>query len=248
MRPRCAGASISKGFGVPPTLLPALIVALALASTTMSAHSECAAPRELLERFIPAECESCWRAIPPAPQPSQPGAAFVLDWIVPAAGGAQTQLSHAAIAEAASRVTRAGNLRGDEVLTQSTPLNVRSALRLKVEDGPAYNGYVALKIEASYDSPRPLPQGLAAYLALVERIRAGDDGSPVARQLVRTVVGPFSLEGLAPGRKIDHLRATRLPANIKAENLATVGWLETPAGRVLAVAASRTDAHCMRTP
>ena len=222
------------------------VVASALIAVS-SARAECAAPRLLLERFISADCELCWRAIPPAPVPAQSGIPFALDWIVPAASDAQTPMSRRAVAEAGARAARAGSMRGDEVLTHSTPLPGRSALRLKVEDGPGWNGYIALKLEASYDSSRPLPQGLAGYLALVERIEAGDDGTPVARQLVRVVIGPLPLDGLAQGHKVDHLRATRLPETAKPERLAVVGWLETPAGRILTVA-TRAEAQCKRTP
>jgi len=69
----------------------------------------------------------------------------------------------------------------------------------------------------------------------------------VARQLVRAVVGPLPLDGLAQERKVDHLRATRLPETANPERLTVVGWLETPAGRVLSVAA-RADSDCQRTP
>ena len=224
----------------------ALVLAFALVASA-SAHAQCEAPRLLLERFISGDCDACWRAMPPNPAPPG-GAPFVLDWIVPSASGTKTQISGAALTEAAERAARAGSLRTDEVLTQSTPLPARSALRLKIEDGPAWNGYIALKLEASYDSTRPLPQGLAAYLAVVERIRSGEDGSPVARQLVRTVIGPLPLDGLEHGHKIEHLRGARFPEAAKPERVASVGWLETPAGRVLAVASSRADAHCMRTP
>jgi hypothetical protein len=226
---------------------PACALALALIASP-AARADCAAPRLLLERFISADCEACWRATPPTPAPAQSGTPFVLDWIVPSASAAKTPMSLAAVAEAAPRAARAGSLSSDEVLSQSTPLPARSALRLKVEDGPSWNGYVALKLEASYDSSPPLPQGLSGYLALVERIAVGADGSPVARQLVRTVIGPLPLDGLAQGRKVDHLRAARFPEAARPERLAAVGWLETPAGRVLAVASSRADPNCHRAP
>jgi hypothetical protein len=218
-------------------------VLMAASTASLPARAECPPPRVLLERFVYAHCEPCWRATPPTPSGAR-GTPFVLDWIVPSDQGARTSISHAALAEAAPRAARAGNLRSDEVLTQSTPLPQRSALRLKVEDGPASNGYIALKLDASYHSTRALPQGLAGYLALVERLNAGDDGSPVARQVVRAVIGPLPLAGLAPGHSVDHLRAVRVPENVDAARLSSVGWLETPAGRMLAIAASRADAQC----
>jgi hypothetical protein len=221
------------------------LVASVLIAASPARAADCAAPKLLLERFISAECEACWQAVPPIPTPTQSGTPFVLDWIVPSARNDPAPWSALAVPEATPRAARAGSLRNDEVLTQSTPLPARSALRLTVEDGPAWNGYVALKLEASYGSSRALPPGLAAYLALVERIGAGDDGSPVARQVVRTVIGPLPLDGLAQGRKVDHLRATKLPATTKPERLSVVGWLETPAGRVLAIA-GRGEPGCKR--
>jgi hypothetical protein len=226
-----------------------LLCALTLALFAWApAHAECAAPpRLLLERFISADCEACWRVVPPSPAPAQGGTPFVLDWIVPSSRGDQAPLSPVTVPEATPRAARAGSLVSDEVLTQSTPLAGPSALQLKVEDGPAWNSYIALRLEVSYTASRPLPQGLAGYLALVERFGAADEGTPVARQRVRSVIGPLPLDGLAQGRKVDHLRAVRVPANVSPERLAVVGWLETPAGRVLAVA-SRADPPCKRTP
>jgi hypothetical protein len=49
------------------------------------------------------------------------------------------------------------------------------------------------------------------------------------------------------GRPVEHLRAVRLPPNARPERLSAVGWLETPAGRVLAVGAPR-DAGCAERP
>jgi hypothetical protein len=42
---------------------------------------------------------------------------------------------------------------------------------------------------------------------------------------------------------VEHLRAVRVPPNAKPERLSVVGWVETPAGRVLAIAARR-DPDC----
>jgi hypothetical protein len=225
----------------------AAVLALSCAAGVPAGAADCTTPRLLLERYISADCQACWQAMPPAPPPAQGGATFVLDWIVPGARGADAPLAAAAVPEATARAARAGGLRSDEALTQGTPLAARSALQLKVQDGPAWKGYIGVQMQAHYGATRPLPAGLAGYLAVVERIAAGEDGSPVARQLVRAVVGPLPLDGLAEGRKVDHLRATRLPDTAKPERLSVVGWLETPAGRVLAIA-GRDDPQCQRTP
>lgn len=214
-----------------------------------ASHGACDAPTLMLERFVSADCEACWKTQPPAPTPApkaaRNGAPFVLDWIVPSVRGGDAPLTKSAVSEATARAQRAGGLGADEALTVSTPLPARSALRLRIQDGPAWNGYIGLQFEASYSATRPLPQGLAGYLALVERIPADAESTPVTRQLVRTVVGPLSLDGLAERRKVDHLRAVRLPETAKPERLAAIGWIETPAGRVLAIAA-RDDAACKR--
>ncbi len=94
---------------------------------------------------------------------------------------------------------------------------------------------MGLRIAVGYNAKRPLPKGLSAWLALVERIEAGSEGTPVDRQLVRTLVGPLPLDGLAE-RPVEHLRAVRLPETGKVERLGVVGWVETDKGRVLSVA------------
>lgn len=208
--------------------------------------ADCHAPRPTLlaERFISADCERCWGIAPPLPE----GAAtktppFVLDWIVPGARGEAAPLSVAALPEAAARVARAGRLRSDEALTQTTPLPAHGALEVEVQDGPAWNGYIGLRLVVRYGSGRPLPAGVAGWVALVERIPAGSEGTPVERQLVRTLVGPLVLAALPAEHAVEHLRAVRVPENAKPERLSVVGWVETPAGRVLAVGARR-DPDC----
>lgn len=215
------------------------VATLALATGALAQAADCVPappPRLLLERYVSADCAACWRVAPPVPgQPPAHGAPpFVLDWIVP--GAADAPLAARALADAAPRAARAGTPAADEALTQTTPLPARSALRLAVTDGPAVHGWIGLQFEARYASTRALPPGLAGWLALVERIDAGDGGSPVARRVVRAVAGPLALPGLAAGRTVNHLHAFRLPDGTPVERLGAVGWLETPAGRVLAVA------------
>jgi hypothetical protein len=40
---------------------------------------------------------------------------------------------------------RAGNLSADRTLIRETPLHSTQAARISVSDGPAWNGYVALR-------------------------------------------------------------------------------------------------------
>ena len=186
------------------------------------------APTALLERFTPADCEACWQsasATPPAER------VIVLDWIVPAADGAP--MAAAALPEAAERAVHHA---------PAAPLPARPALRLRIADGPAWNGYVGLQLTATRE--RKLPAGAMAYAALVERVPTGSDGTPVARQMVRAVVGPLTLQELASQRTIHHLRAVRLPETERPERLASVAWVEDASGRVIAAAQS-PSAECM---
>lgn len=210
-----------------------------------------AAPTLMLERFVPADCEKCWAASPPSPGSTltERERVFALDWIVPsAARGDEAPLAAAAVAEARERATRAGSLSADEALSVARPIPRRSgALKLEITDGPALNGYVALRFVARTNGGA-LPGGIAGYMALVERVPAGEEGSPVDRQLVRAQVGPLPLDGLRAGVPIEHFRAIRLPETAKAERLAAVAWVERgEQQRVLAISASPSVA-CPASP
>ena len=226
------------------------LLAAGAACAHARAEADCHAPRPglLVERYLSADCAACWQSAPPLPAGAAgQGVPFALDWIVPSTRGEAAPLSLAATPEATKRVARAGALRSDEALTLTMPLAARSEMRVVVRDGPAWNGYIGLQFDASYASTRPLPAGLAGWLALVERIPAGSEGTPVERRLVRTLVGPLPLATLAGERAVQHLRAVRVPENAQPARLSVVGWIETPAGRVLAVA-DRHDPDCDEAP
>ena len=218
-------------------LLPWLVLC---ASSSGLAHAACppAQPQVLLERFISADCAMCWQAEPPNPAPTR--SAFVLDWIVPAPPGVEAPLAAAALLEAAPRAARDGRLDANEALTHSHPLPARSALVVEVADGPAWNGYIGLSMKVRYSATRPLPKNLSAWLALVEHIDAGNEGTSVDRVLVRSLIGPLALDALAR-QPVEHLRAVRVPESGKAERLATVGWVEANNGRVIALGRSSTS-------
>ncbi|EWS54242.1 hypothetical protein X551_02941 [Methylibium sp. T29] len=91
-------------------------------------------------------------------------------------------------------------------------------MRLTVGGGPAWNGYLGLQLQAS----GKLPEGAEVYLALVEHIAAGSDGSPVERRLVRSVAGPLVLD--ADGRRSTQWRALRIPEGAKPERLQGMAW------------------------
>ncbi len=215
-----------------------------MAALCFCTQAACPAPMAsaLLERFIAADCESCWSTgtattVTGAPVP------FVLDWIVPSPRGDDAALSPAALAEATARagaLPPAGLLQRHQVLTAQRGLNV------SVQGGPAWYGYIGIRLHVQRRSAA-LPAGAAGYLALVENIPAGDEGTPIERRLVRALAGPLPLDRDRPST--DHLHALRIPLGARAERLAAVGWVEGPSGKVIALTtASRGNCNATKRP
>lgn len=224
----CAAFSAALG----ATLCAALAVALLGAGAARAAPAAlaalaaaCAAPSVLLERFIPAGCEACWRSVGTGRD-----APLVLDWIVPDARGDDAALAAAAIAEARAR---AGALPASRTLERRHALAPYASADVEVEQGPPWYGYVAAQIRVARRAGETAPRA-AAYLALVEQVRAGEEGTPIERMLVRGVVGPLPLDG--DRDEVTHLHAFRIPQGSKPARLAAIGWIESPAGKVLAAA------------
>jgi hypothetical protein len=211
------------------------LLASALTLAT-AAHAQCPAPiaTALVERFISADCEACW-ATGSAPK----GAPFVLDWIVPSARGDDAPLSAAELVEATAR---AGTLPPEGSLQRRHALPARRGLRVGVQHGPAWNGYIALQLHVQREGAA-LPAGAMGYLALVESVPAGEEGTPVERRLVRVLAGPLTLDNAQKSTK--HLVALRIPYGAKVERLGSAGWIQDLSGQVIAVARADTG-HCAR--
>lgn len=188
----------------------------------------------LLDRFIPADCQLCWeeRSDP------EPGV-LVLDWIVPSPRGDDAPLAAAALPEAS---VRAGPISRTATTSRRQALPSVAGLSLRVEQGPPFNGYIAAQMHVERDaarSGRSTTAGAVAYLALVEQVRAGEEGAKVERMLVRSVVGPLPLD---PDRdEVTHLHAFRIPQGSKPARLTAIGWVETPGGELLAAARVEPD-------
>ena len=84
---------------LPSAALAALLLAAALPAFAQSACSSDrqAQPQAVLERFINADCETCWRD---AATPVTVRGEIALDWIVPGAKGEDAPLSMAASRDA----------------------------------------------------------------------------------------------------------------------------------------------------
>ena len=188
----------------------------------------------VLERFISAECEACWSDASTARARS---GQWLLDWIVPSARGDDAPLSSAAPAEARERARRAlkAELADDRASVQRSAARSGAALRLRVASGPAWSGYFGVQVDASGRAT----VGASVWVALVESVATGTDGSAVPRQLVRTVAGPFMPAELRSDKPWHALQAMRWPETAKAARLSARAWVEDADGRIVAMAGER---------
>ena len=239
-------------FLIPPasTLLRASLLAAAvlLASTSPAqAQSFCASdgqprPVQLVERFINADCTNCWND----PATLVPGRrAVALDWVIPGSLGDDAPLSSVATRDALARL---------EALKESLPVKSKTTLRsvsglkgarLRVAHGLPVSDYLGASIELKPVSPAAR-QPLTAWLALVETLPAGLEGSLVERNLVRNVLsrswdGRKQLSKDEQNRFFESRSMNIAPA-ANAERLRVIGWVEDEKGRVLLAAQSRCAA------
>ena len=214
-----------------------------LAAPAAWAQSFCASdgqatPLRLVERFISADCETCWSApetSAPAPQ------SLILDWIVPSERGEDAPLAAAASRDAARRLESLGQTT-PSASTTTTVTKVGRAGSLRVAHGVALGGYIGASIELKAASSPPLQEPLSAWLVLVETIAAGSNGTPVERSLVRNVLEPSWNKSytLSKSKRIDFrdMRPLSIPPGTTPERLRVVGWVQDASGRVLTAAQS----------
>ncbi|MBI5255691.1 MAG: hypothetical protein HY855_04265 [Burkholderiales bacterium] len=195
------------------------------------AHAAPACPparAEVVERFTSADCPACWAS------PTLPGTAadWVLDWITPRT--ADAALAPAALPEATERAQRSGLALPDTAALvlhrHGVPAGARP--RLRVQAGLPLNGYLGLQFE----SRGPTPPGSSGWLALVEVLPAGTEGSVAGRRLVRAVVGPLPMAAARAGQPIRHLHAVRWPDGALPGRVQAQAWIEAADGRMLALA------------
>ena len=207
--------------------------ALALAPPAL-AQSSCSSdgqprPRALLERFISADCAQCWAQAGPA----ESARTVALDWIVPGSAGEDAPLSAAATRDALLRLQSLGLDAPAQALERRRPA---ASGRLRVAHGLPFNGYIGTSIEWRGSAPAPR----RAWLALVESVPAGTEGSPVARELVRNLL-PLEWPRATGGqRTVRHFEARPMyiAEGARPERLHVVGWVEDEKGRLLALSQS----------
>jgi hypothetical protein len=228
---------------------------LALAPSSLP---RCPGPgAQVVERFVSAGCTDCWAATDSAHAPTHE---WLFDWIVPSAQGADAPMSAAALLAAAERAARAKLSEPTRITTTQivrSRLALRPAMHLRVQSGPAWNGYFGLQMSLGGRAPA----GATAWMALVEPLPAGTDGSGVTRELLRSVAGPLPLpheqtlgrsrdcsppwgaddvcrrpRGALRTKPVTHLAALRAPESALPERLRARAWIEGADGRILAVA------------
>ena len=195
-------------------------------------------PAALLERFISADCESCWSDAKTA----RPGRGeLALDWIVPGNRGDDAPLSAAASRDSLARLQALGRKPPVQADT-SRQKAARDGRKLRVAHGLPFDNYIGTSIEFKPANGGPWK----AWLLLVETIPAGTEGTPVERNLVRNALQP-SWDTARPLSKEEQKRLLEsrpmsIPEGANPERLRVVGWVEDARGQIVALAQSRCQA------
>ncbi|MDR3370614.1 hypothetical protein [Rhodoferax sp.] len=221
-------------------LLPALLLATSLTHAQSSCNSDGQPmPSALFERFINADCATCWTdtATPIAP----PGA-LVLDWIVPGGLGDEAALSAAASSDAPSRLQALQRLRPATQAHQESRVDALPGATLRVARGPAVNGYVGVSISLTLPRGTSLAWPLSGWVVLMEPLPRGTEGSPVPRNLIRNALQPLwnGSEQLSNRDQLifKDLRAMSFPEGTHADRLEVAIWVQDAQGRILAATQS----------
>ena len=228
---RCAGICV----------LTALLLGAPLAHGQSVCSSDGqATPTALFERFINADCESCWRD--PATPAAAPGT-LALDWIMPGSLGDEAPLAAAASRDTLMRLDALHHAAPPK--TQSTLATTVSrwpGAALRVAHGMAVGDYVGASIELTLPAGAAPEPPLQAWLVLVETLPKNFEGSPVARNLVRNVLQPaWNIREVLQKSEQLNFKETRpmnIPQGAAPARLQVLGWVTDAKGRVLAAAES----------
>ena len=216
-------------------------------ATTGSAHAQsfCASdsqpqPVQLIERFINADCASCWGD--PA-TPKADAGQLALDWVTPGSQGDDAPLSAVATRDALARLASLKKRAPAASSVETQSVRGMKGTTLRVAHGLPLADYVGASIEL-----KPIPasargQNWTAWLALVETLPAGTKGSPVARNLVRNLLqaswnGRKQLLKTEQNRFFDQ-RSMSIAQAVNPSRLRVIGWVEDQNGQIVAAAASQ---------
>lgn len=225
------------------------LLSASLVAPLAHAQSFCASdgqprPAMLVERFINADCADCWSE---ASGPALARGSLALDWVVPGSKGDDAPLAAAANRDALTRLETLRKVAEPGQWQQSKPIagalinekRQAGTYRLRASHGVAFNGYVGVSIELKplpAQSPTRQDGPWTAWLALVESVPAGTEGSPVDRQLVRNVLlVPWSRQQAGGVER----RSMALPEGSNPDRISVVAWVEDKGGRVQTAVQSR---------
>jgi hypothetical protein len=228
---------------------PLLLAAAPLATGSMAqAQSFCVSdgqprPVQLMERFINADCSSCWTD----PATPQVGAGqMALDWVLPGRTGEDAPLSAVASRDAEARLQALGRPAPAQASSQTHPVQALRGATLRVAHGLPLNDYLGASIELKPIPAAAKKQRWTAWLALVETLPAGTEGSPVERNLVRNVL-QTTWDGNKERLKTEQnrffdARSMNIAPGAVPSRLRVMGWVENAQGQVMAAAQSRCNA------
>ncbi|MFI5446757.1 hypothetical protein [Polaromonas sp. UC242_47] len=220
-------------------------VALLCLVQLAQAQSSCASdgqpvPTALVERFINADCADCWTD--PATPRLRRGT-VALDWVTPGGLGEDAPLSAVATRDALVRLQALGGPVPATASSRSHPVKALKGASLRVAHGLAVADYIGASIELKPIPAAARQQTWTSWLALVETLPAGTEGSPTERNLVRNLLqsnwdGRKKLSKTEQDRFFE-TRPMNTPPAANPKRLRVIGWVEDETGQVVAAAQSR---------
>jgi hypothetical protein len=227
-----------------PTFATLLCAAFVATAPALHAQSSCSsdgqtAPVALLDRVINADCEACW-SDPATPRPTH--GQLALDWIAPGSQGADAPLSAAATRDTLARLQALGQPVPAQAASWRHAARAQAGGRLRVAHGLPFAGYIGASIGLQPARVRPGAE-LTAWLALVETIPAGTEGTPVERNMVRNLLlSPWNGDSLLSNKgnkRFFESRPMGVPEGANPDRLRVVGWVQDTKGRITHIAQSR---------
>lgn len=219
-------------------LLPAfLAAALPAAAQSVCSSDGQAQPVAVLERFINADCDSCWRD-PATPRPR--ANELVLDWIVPGSKGEDAPLSMGESRDGLERLQVLGR-KAPAQADHHRSRRTGGIHKLRVAQGVPFNDYIGTSIELKPGRGGPWN----AWLLLVEVLPKGAEGSPVARTLVRNAFRP-DWDGSRPLSRAERTalyeaRSMQIHEGTRPARLRLVALLHDARGRLVAATQNRCE-------
>ena len=219
--------------------------ALLLPAPALYAQSFCASdgqprPLQLMERFINADCETCWAD--PA-TPTAGAGVLALDWVLAGSKGDEAPLSAVATRDAELRLQALDEAAPAVSSARTRAVKKMPASTLRVAQGLPLANYLGASIELKPIPASAKKQQWTSWLALVETLPAGTEGSPVERNLVRNLL-QSNWDGRKPLSKGERnrffeSRSMTIAPGANPDRLRVIGWVEDEKGSVVAAAQAR---------